>query len=71
MRDMSSESRDWLTSSEARKELRVTSCDLMHLRQAGHLRFKKDRNAFLYSKEDLDQVRMKENRGVTDERNRK
>ena len=31
----------WLDSQHARKELGVSSCDLAHIRQAGHLRFVK------------------------------
>lgn len=40
---------NWLTSTEARKVLKVDSCDLMHIRLQGKLRFKKERNAFMYS----------------------
>lgn len=40
---------DWLTSVEARGLLRVSTCQLAHLRNAGKLRFRKEGNAFLYS----------------------
>ena len=43
---------DWLTSKEAEKALHIDSCKLMHLREAGSLRFQKKGNAFLYAKED-------------------
>jgi hypothetical protein len=38
----------WLTSDEARQLLKVSSCELMHLRDAGELPFRKKGNAFLY-----------------------
>jgi hypothetical protein len=38
----------WLTSDEARQVLKVSSCELMHLRDAGKLPFRKKGNAFLY-----------------------
>lgn len=41
---------DWLTSNEVLKTLKIKSCDLMHLRVGGKLEFKKNGNAFLYSK---------------------
>jgi len=44
----------WLTSKEAKAKLRVSSCQLMHLREGGHVRFQKNGNAFLYSKEDVE-----------------
>lgn len=43
----------WLTSQEARKLLHISDCELMHLREAGRLRFKKQGNAFLYSARDV------------------
>ena len=42
------EKRKWLNSKEARKKLKVKSCDLMHLREEGKLEFKKEGNAFFY-----------------------
>ena len=48
---------DWLTSQEARKRLRIASCELMHLRDAGQLRFKKQGNAFLYASKDVERQR--------------
>ena len=47
----------WLSSQEARKQLRISSCELMHLREAGKLRFKKQGNAFLYSATDVERQR--------------
>lgn len=40
--------RDWLSSEEARKTLRMSTCDLAHIREAGKLRYKKLGNAYLY-----------------------
>lgn len=39
----------WLDSKAARKLLKVSTCELSHLRAAGHLQFQKQGNAFLYS----------------------
>lgn len=44
--------KDWLNSVEARQELRVSTCELAHLRVSGKLRFRKVGNAFLYAAED-------------------
>jgi hypothetical protein len=43
----------WLKSKEVEKVLKVDSCTLMHMRQAGKLRFKKKGNAFLYEGGDV------------------
>jgi hypothetical protein len=43
----------WMRADEARRVLRGGSCDLMHLREAGRLRFEKQGNAFLYVAEDV------------------
>jgi hypothetical protein len=39
---------NWLTSKEAKKVLKVSSCELMHLRVAGKLPYKKQGNAYFY-----------------------
>ncbi len=44
---------DWLDSKEARKELKVSACDLAYLREAGKLRYRKDRNAYGHLKADV------------------
>ena len=41
---------EWLNSVEARRILRVSSCELAHLRQEGILQFQKKGNAFMYSR---------------------
>lgn len=51
---------EWLSSGDARKRLRVSSCELMHLREAGRLRFKKQGNAFLYAAEDVNRNQPKQ-----------
>ncbi len=53
---------EWLSSIEARKFLRVSDCDLMHMRTAGQIEFKKTGNAFLYSKIDLKTLNEKDER---------
>ena len=44
---------EWLSSVEARKKLRISSCELMHVRVAGQLQFKKQGNAYIYAARDL------------------
>jgi len=39
---------EWLKSKEVMKVLKMPACDLMHLREAGKLKFIKQGNAFLY-----------------------
>ena len=43
----------WLRSAEVCARLRISGCELMHLREGGELRFRKQGNAFLYSEEDV------------------
>lgn len=42
------ETENWLSSKEAKKVLKVSSCELMHLRVSGKLSYKKQGNAFFY-----------------------
>ena len=46
--------RQYLTSKETKAELKVQDCDLAHIRNAGKLKFEKNGNAFMYSKESLE-----------------
>ena len=46
---------EWLRRDEARKVLRVSTCDLSHLRQGGKIAFRKEGNAYLYSARDCEQ----------------
>ncbi|TKB79635.1 MAG: hypothetical protein E8D45_03740 [Nitrospira sp.] len=48
---------NWLDSKEARKELKVSACDLSHIREAGKLRYRKDGNAYGYLKEDVQNLK--------------
>jgi len=48
---------EWMRSMEVQKALKIDGCHLMHLRIEGKLRFKKERNAFLYSREDMERER--------------
>lgn len=38
----------WLSSQDARRELKISSCELMHRRLAGDLIFKKVGKAYFY-----------------------
>lgn len=38
----------WLTSKETQKLLKISGCELMHLRECGKLKFKKQGNAYYY-----------------------
>lgn len=42
------ENNAWLTSKETQKRLKISGCDLMHLRVSGKLKFKKQGNAYYY-----------------------
>ena len=44
-----------LVNDDARKVLRVSTCDLSHLRQGGKIAFRKAGNAYLYSARDCEQ----------------
>ena len=59
-----SKSSEWLKSGDVQKELKIDSCELMHLPVDGELSFKKEGNAYLYERKDVDRVkklRAKEN----------
>jgi len=48
---MSNEKPKYLSSKEMMKELKVSSCELMHLRTKGKLEYFKKGNAFFYKKQ--------------------
>ena len=50
---------EWLTSTEARTFLKISSCTLAHLRLDGRLTFERKRNAFFYSATDCRIVQAK------------
>ena len=58
---MQTTKKNWMRADEARRILRGSSCDLMHLREAGKLRFEKQRNAFLYARGDVERVAAERN----------
>ena len=47
------QSSQWLKSKEVMKTLKIRACDVMHLREAGKLKFTKQGNAFLYYAESV------------------
>lgn len=42
------EPQEWMSSKETKNALKVSSCELMHLRVAGKLPYKKQGNAYFY-----------------------
>jgi len=51
------ESKKYLNSKEAKAVLKIQDCDLAHIRNAGKLQFEKKGNAFMYSKESIEQFK--------------
>lgn len=49
----------YITSKEAKVELKVQDCDLAHIRNAGKLEFTKKGNAYLYLKEAIERLKTK------------
>jgi len=47
---MEKDKNKYLSSKEAMKVLNVSSCDLMHMREAGKLKYVKKGNAYFYEK---------------------
>ena len=58
-RNMSEPDERWLVSAEARRMLRISTCELAHLREDGVIRSEKRGNAFLYSAMDVEALRRK------------
>lgn len=52
----------WLTSKEAKALGKIKSCDLMHYRQDGKLKYIKKGNAFYYSLESIKKIKLKSNK---------
>lgn len=46
---MKSEDKIWLTSKEAKTKLKISDCQLMHLRLEGKIEFKKVGRAYYYT----------------------
>lgn len=57
MKGQAEEKNNWLKSKEVKKKLKISDCDLAHLRQDGLLSFIKQGNAFLYSINDVIKIR--------------
>jgi len=49
----------WLTSAEVRKALKISTCDLAHLREEGTIRAEKRGNAYYYAGKDVETLRGK------------
>ena len=49
----------YLTSKEAKKELKVQDCDIAHIRNSGKLQFTKKGNSYLYLKESIEKYKTK------------
>lgn len=54
---MTEKERKWMTSAEVRKILKVSTCDLAHLREEGRIRAEKRGNAYYYAASDVDALR--------------
>jgi hypothetical protein len=52
-------SQNWLSSKDAQKSTKIKSCDLMHFRLQGKLKFEKRGNAYFYTKESLEKIKPK------------
>ena len=48
----------YLTSKETMKSLKVSSCELMHLRTSGKLKFVKRGKAFMYESEIINRMKL-------------
>jgi hypothetical protein len=49
----------YLTSKEAKEELKVQNCDIAHIRNSGKLQFTKKGNSYLYLKESIEKYKTK------------
>ncbi len=49
----------YLTSKEAKKELKIQDCDLAHIRNLGNLTYTKKGNSYLYLKKSIDEYKTK------------
>ncbi|MEM5540705.1 hypothetical protein [Olleya sp. AS48] len=51
------ENKNWISSKDAIKIAKIKSCDLMHYRVQGKLKFEKRGNAYFYSKESIENIK--------------
>lgn len=49
----------FLSSKEVLKELKISSCELMHIRVSGKLKFRKKGNSYLYNTDDVKNIKFK------------
>lgn len=54
---------NWLKSKDVKKELKISDCDLAHIRITGVLEFTKKGNAFMYNSEDVLVYKLNKNNG--------
>ncbi|MEO9475515.1 MAG: hypothetical protein ABJG41_08270 [Cyclobacteriaceae bacterium] len=57
MKKHADQSKQWLKSKEVENVLKISSCDLMHMRLEGKLRYEKKGNGYLYDPEDIERNR--------------
>ncbi len=54
---MSENSIKYLTSKEAKENLKIQDCDLAHIRNSGNLQYIKKGNSYLYLMESIDKYK--------------
>jgi hypothetical protein len=52
----------FLTSKEAKKELKLQDCDLAHIRLAGKLKYIKSGNSYLYCRDSVEQLKKRKSK---------
>lgn len=52
------EDENWISSKKVRALTKIKGCDLMHYRTEGRLEFKKRGNAYLYSKNSVEKLKI-------------
>lgn len=50
---MAGAAKDWMTSVEVRRALKISTCDLAHLREDGAIRAERRGNAYYYAAKDV------------------
>ena len=56
---MTAHKQEWLSSAEVRKALKISTCDLAHLRDEGAIRAEKRGNAYYYAAVDVEALQGK------------
>lgn len=51
------ENKKYLTTTEVKKILKISDCEVMHLRQSGKVSFTKKGNAYLYLEKDIIKIK--------------